>query len=265
MKKNFFLQKKLNDSGKKKQFADMSIYTTTLYGKDEISKVRQKLAEKFLENADKLGIKCLIVDSGSNKEFLEKAGSYKNVELVLNKKLKMGASRREALRMAMKKPSILYFLWSEPEKHNLIKQNLLKEMIEGLRKDKTDIVVPRRLSKKSYPKFQAKIETKANKRAKELMGDDFLIEGELDLWFGPKMFNRAGAQFFLNYKGRLDKWDAIIKPVVQACRKGKRISSVDIDYTHDILQTSAETGDRLVEQKRLEQYELVLAELENDY
>lgn len=263
MEKEKFLLEQLSDDEKKKQFTDLSIYTTTLYRKDEISKIRQKLAERFLKNADNLGIKCVVVDGGSNKKFLEKISSYQNVELVINNNLKMGASRREALRVAMNKSDIPYFLWTEPEKHNLIKQNLLTEMMEALRQNETDIVVPRRLSKKSYPKLQAWIETKANKRAKELMGDEFVLEGELDMWFGPKMFNRAGAQFFLNYKGRLDKWDAIIKPVIEAYRAGKRISSVDIDYQHDVSQSFIETGDKMMEKKRLEQYMMILSELED--
>ncbi|PIT88134.1 MAG: hypothetical protein COU29_03935 [Candidatus Magasanikbacteria bacterium CG10_big_fil_rev_8_21_14_0_10_36_32] len=250
---------------KKENFSDLSIYTTTLYKEDKVSKLRQKLAARFLENAANLGVRCIIVDGGSNEKFLNKVHSYKNVELVIIPKLKMGISRRKALKLAVNRSDTSYFLWSEPEKYDLIRPISLKKMIWKLRKNTADIVVPRRLSKNSYPKLQAQLETKANAKAKELMGDNFKLKGELDLWFGPKMFNRTGANFFLNYKGRLDKWDVIIKPVILAFQKGKRICSVDVDYTHDILQSSAETGDKSMETKRLEQYMMILAELENKF
>ena len=225
------------------------------YGEDKTSQIREKLAEKLLENAAKLGIKCVVVDGGSNQNFLNKAISYKNVNLTVNPNLGMGESRRESLRVA-EKLGAPYYLWVEPEKYDLIKPESLKVMLDGLRKDKTDIVIPKRVSKESMPKLQAWIETRANKRAKELLGGEFKTEEELDLWFGPKMFNRAGANYFLNYKGKLDKWDAVIKPVINAQHEGKRVSSVDVNYEYDISQSSSEVGDRNMKGKRLEQYTL---------
>lgn len=245
----------------KKNFSDLSVYTATLYGTDKVSKLRQKLAEKLLKNIAGLGINCVVIDGGSNEYFLKKVRSYKNVKLAVKKGLTIGQSRRKALWLAMKQSGISYFLWTEPEKYGLIKKTFLQKMIAGLRKNEMDVMVPRRLSKKSYPRLQAGLETKANIKAKRLMGKKFNQSGELDLWFGPKMFNRTGARFFLNYKGRLDKWDSIIKPVLEAWQGGKRVSSVDIDYKHDFLQTSAEEKDKVMKKKRMEQYKLVLAEL----
>jgi len=246
----------------KEQFSDLSIFTTTFYGTDEISRVREKLAEKFFNNARELGIKCVVVDGGSNEKFLKRIEALDNIEVVVEPSLKMGESRRAALQIAIERYATPYFLWSEPEKDGLINLDSLKAMIEGLRKNQTDIIVPKRTTKESMPRFQAWIESRANKRASELTGKQpENVEEILDLWFGPKMFNREGAESFINYKGQLDKWDSIIKPVLNAAQEGKRISSVDVDYRYDPSQTIAEEQDREMKRKRIEQYSTILKEL----
>lgn len=254
----------VKEKKEKEDFSDLCIYTTTFYGKDKTSQIREKLAEKLLENVAKLGIKCVVVDGGSNQNFLDKASSRQNVNLVVNPNLGMGESRRESLRMAIKS-GVAYYLWVEPEKYDLIRSESLKIMLDGLRKDKTDIVVPRRVNKESMPKLQAWIETRANKRAKELLSGELKAGEELDLWFGPKMFNRAGAEFFLNYKGKLDKWDGVVKPVVEAHKNGKRVSSVGVDYKYDSTQSLSEAEDRVIKEKRLEQYATILAEMGDSF
>ncbi|MFA6391465.1 MAG: hypothetical protein WCW66_01745 [Patescibacteria group bacterium] len=248
------------------QFSDLSIFTTTMYGTDEISRVRQELAVNFLKNAQALGIKCVVVDGGSNQEFLDEISQFDNIEIVVDPTLKMGESRRTALQIAIEKYATPYFLWSEPEKDGLIQMETLKAMIDGLRTGQSDIIVPRRASTESMPKFQAWIEARANKRASGLKGpkpDE--AEEILDLWFGPKMFNRDGAESFINYQGELDKWDSIIKPVLDAAQAGKRISSVDVDYQYDPSQTKSEEQNREIKRKRMEQYATILKELGDKY
>ena len=217
-------------------FKDLVLFTTTMYGADDVSKVREALAVRFLENAEQLGVRCVVVDGGSNPKFLEKISTFKNVTVEVDPSLGMGESRREALKkaIALSGPEDNY-LWVEPEKSNLITKESLDAMIGGLRAGQTDIVVPRRRSMESMPKFQAWIERRANQRAGDLMNENEQAPSSeaLDLWFGPKMFNREGAKFFAEYKGTLDKWDSIIKPVVEAAQAGKRISSVDVDYAYD--------------------------------
>lgn len=252
---------------KKEKFDDLVVFTTTFYKDDEVSKIRAALAEKFFDNVEKLNIKCVVVDGGSSQEFINKIKQYKNISLIIESSLKMGESRRKALEIAMNKiPEGINasFLWVEPEKEDLIKEESLKAMIEFLRGGKADIVVPSRLSKESYPKFQKWIEERANKRAKQLLdksGEDKLFETELDLWFGPKMFNKEGAKFFLNYKGNLDKWDSIIKPVIEAQRAGKNIVSAPVDFEYSQSQRQQEEGNIEFKIKRVEQYKQILTEL----
>lgn len=245
-------------------FKDLVLFTTTMYGEDAVSKVREVLAEDLLRNAERLGVRCVVVDGGSNAEFLKKLSGFKNVTSEVDSKLGMGESRREALKKALEMAGPQdNFLWVEPEKADLITEESLHAMIEGLRAGKTDIVVPRRKSMESMPKFQAWIEARANKRAGEIMkeGEDEPSEEVLDLWFGPKMFNRDGAAFFADYKGKLDKWDSIIKPVIEAAHAGKKISSVEVDYSYDPSQSESEKNDDVMKRKRIIQYTKILGEL----
>jgi len=247
-------------------FSDLTIYTATLYGDDDVSNVRQPLAEKFIENTAKLGIKCVLIDGGSNEKFINFAKSFPNVKIEIDPHLGMGESRRRGLNKAMEDVEAQYFLWVEPEKYDLINTDDLGRMITGLKEDQTDIVVPKRSSMETLTKFQTWIESRANKRAMEIAGvNEQDVKEVWDLWFGPKMFNREGAKFFQEYSGKLDKWDSIIKPVVNAYQAGKRISSVSVDYSYDTKQTEAEENDREMKKKRIIQYVSILAEMGDEF
>ncbi|MCK4554135.1 hypothetical protein KAU19_04180, partial [Candidatus Parcubacteria bacterium] len=258
---------------KKEKFKDLVIFTTTFYKEDRTSEVRSALAEELFKNARKLGIKCAVIDGGSNIQFIKKAEQFENVKFIIEPHLGMGEGRRraltEAINMASTNIKESNFLWVEPEKCGLITEANLTAMINHLRKGEADIVVPARKSKDTLPKFQAWIETRANKRAGKtlLLAEDEkdIREEEIDLWFGPKMFNLAGAQYFLDYKGKLDKWDAIIKPVIDAHQDGKKITSVPVDFKYEESQKKYEEASREFKKKRLEQYATIFAELGDDF
>lgn len=244
-------------------FEDLTIFTATLYGDDETSKVRQALALKLFENIEKLAIACVVIDGGSNEDFLTKVRAHKNIILRINTELGMGASRREALRIAIEEcpdaNSDHYFMWVEPEKDGLITVENLEKMLAPLRDDSTDIVVPARENMDTLPQFQAQIEQRANKRVKELIQEP---SAEVwDIWFGPKVFNREGSKYFLNYTGALDKWDSVMKPVLDAFKDGKRIASVPVDFSYDESQRANEDNNDTFKEKRIEQYATVLAEM----
>jgi len=90
-------------------FSDLAIYTTTLYKNDEVSKIRQQLAEKFIKNAAKLGIKWVLIDGASNKNFINFAKSFSNVKIKIEPQLGMGESRRFGLNVAMENAESQYF------------------------------------------------------------------------------------------------------------------------------------------------------------
>jgi hypothetical protein len=246
-----------------KKFSDLTVFTSTFYGQDQTSKVRQKLAEKLLKNCHDLNIYCVVVDGGSNQEFLDKVKSLKNVTLLIEPSLNMGDSRKEALRLAMEKYNTPYFFWIEPEKDDLIKEESLLSIIKELREEKADMVVPKRIENNTRPELQTWIENRANKKATDIM--DSSLEESFDLWFGPKMFNQAGAKYFIDYKSNLNKWDTIIGPVIDAYKGGLKIASVPVDYKYDISQKENEESNRIMKHKRIEQYATILKELGDPY
>jgi len=242
-----------------KKFSDLTIITSTFYGPDHVAQMRQKLAEKFLENCYNLNINCVVVDGGSNQAFIDKIKSLENVTLVIKLSATMGESRREALRLAMEKYGTPYYLWAEPEKNSLIEDTFLESMIVNLREGLVDIIVPERATLDSYPEQQAWLEKRANKRATKIMNP--ALGKSLDLWFGPKMFNQAGAKYFTEYKTDLDKWDWAVGPVINAYKDGLRVMPVEVDYQVDASQKETEESDKVTKKKRLKQYVSTLQEL----
>lgn len=257
-----------NNQGKQKkvELQDLVIYTSTLYGNDEVSQVREKLALKLFSNADQLGIRCVVLDGGSNENFINEAKKFSNIEMIVDPSLGMGEGRRAALKTALGKKEASFFLWLEPEKDDLVNEKELSKMIAGLREGSADIIVPRRESRDTMPEFQAWIENRANERAMEIAGVSKEETKDVwDLWFGPKMFNREGAKYFSEYKGKMDNWDSIIKPVLDAYQDGKKISSVDVDFKYDISQKQNEENNREMKMKRIFQYTKILVELGDDF
>lgn len=254
------------DNVNDQKLESLIIITSTLYKKDEVSEVRSLIALETLRRINDLGVRCVVVDGGSDTHFLENAGSLPNITVVVEPRLGMGESRRKALDIAVTQfPDSKFYLWMEPEKDDLVREDSLEAMLGPLEREESDIVVPKRKSLAGYPKFQKWIEQRANKRVANQLNiyDD---EGQqLDLWFGPKMFNRCGAEYFLNYQSSLDKWDSIIAPVVEGHRKGARIKSVVIDYRYDTIQELHEEEDSEMNRKRIEQYTTILPELGDKY
>lgn len=246
-----------------RRFEDLAIITTTLYKEDPTSRLRSQLAINMLKAANRLGINVVVVDGGSNEEFLREVQGLENVTLRIEPKSGMGESRRQAIETAInlftERRTDTNYLWMEPEKVGLVTEDNLQNMIDVLRKNQADIVVPCRRSKDTMPRLQRWIESRANKRVKDKIAD--ITDEELDLWFGPKMFNRAGAEYFLNYRSKLDKWDSIIKPVIEAHRGGKVIASVPVDFEYTTEERKNEEADKELKKKRLAQYSQTLAEM----
>lgn len=261
----------------KEPFSDLTIFTTTFYRGDEASQLRAELTLGTLANAQKLGIKCVVVDGGSNSEFLEKLKNFNNVTIVEEDPAwGMGGGRRAGLREAIEHATP-YCLWFEPEKTNLITRECLEPMIKPLREGKVDIVVPKRTEEgmAGLPKIQKWFEERANRRATRIMygispGDTTKIkkggDEEIDFWFGPKAFNPRGAKFFLSYQAKgVDKWDSIIVPVINAHKAGLIIASIGVPYTYDERQKNSEEGSRAMKQKRLDQYRQILSEMDDPF
>lgn len=259
-------------------FSDIIIYTSTFYEKDETSKIRSELCLGMLKNAQALGVRVIIKDTGSNEEFIRKVKRLNNVTLLRSESTEqrknMGEDRRDALKVAIsiaKREKIKqpYFLWTEPEKDNFISAENLLTMASEMKRG-TNIVIPARKEKalESLPKNQRWFEQRGNKRALEVIRQTSDNQGQelLDLWFGPKMFDFEGAQYFINYNqknNRIDLWDAVTVPVAEAIRDGKKAVSVPVDYEYHESQRNNESGELKdgFTRKRLEQYAQILKEM----
>lgn len=241
------------------------IYTSTFYNDSEESNVRAKLCIKFLKNAQELGIKCVVSEWWStNQEFLNELKSLRNITVVESNKW-MWEDRRTWLKVAMEEnPTSKYFLWSEPEKDDLITPEHIQTLIQWADDWGYDIIVPKREKNDGRPEFQKWIEDRANQRVyNELRKQWVQLEDVYDLWFWPKVFTQKWAQYFLNYQGKLDKWDSIIKPVVDALRDGIKVWSITINYKYDETQidNEADPENRSIRDKRVSQYRAILMEI----
>lgn len=250
----------------KKKLAKVVIFTSTFYGDDESSQVRSQLALEFLDNAEAVGVHTVVAEGGStNQDFLRELRNkerFPNVSVIFPAETAMGSARREALRYAIEHNPDSYYLWSEPEKADLIKPESLEIMLDKL-DEGADIVVPKRKNLDNYPHFQSWAEQRANKRANNMMNKTG--EGpELDLWFGPKMFNRSGADEFLGYQSELDLWDATIIPVITANNSGKVVASAEVDFTYPEEQRIIEQDEEM-SKKRLFQYGKILKEAKDPH
>lgn len=260
-----FSENNFENKEKEPEFQDVVIFTATLQRlDDEVSRAREIVSRKFFDNTANLGIRCVVVDGGSDESFIEYLQTLDNVKIIQVSGGTAGEQRRIALNAALEYEDANYFLYIDPEKDDFIRRETLEPLVMELRENKTDIAVARRRSKESYPKFQSWIETRANKRANKLLPEEY-TDTDIDFWFGPKMFNRNGADFFTNYKGKLDKWDSHMKPILDAARAGSRISSIDVDYSVDPEQTKAEEADEKTKRKRVEQYTQILKEFGDDF
>lgn len=143
-----------------------------------------------------------------------------------------------------------YVAYSEPEKYSYVSE--IHKTTEPLEAELFDAVVPQRKTLDGYPTIQ---------QATESMGNSFFLKltgVPLDVYFGPKNFNKKAARVFLdygdaNFEGKVDTWDAHIVPVFDMLGAGMKVGSVPVNYLHPKEQLEAEENDPLFMAKRFEQ------------
>lgn len=235
----------------------VAVAITTFYNpNDENDIYRASLAKSVVRKATDLGYEVILVDGGSSDELLKEFEQY-GARLYTQLSRGMGSSRRQAIREAHNTGRSI-IAWTEPEKEDYIPKivDTAFPIITG----SADLVVPRRKSLRSYPTAQQYAELFGNTFWKELTGTN------LDVWFGPRTWRRELSDYFLNYDGTYgDKWDSIFIPVMDAIADGKKISGVEIEYTHPSRQTGLEEHDLTFSKKRLEQLENLILGLETHW
>lgn len=197
---------------------DAVLVTTTCY--DSVKADRFPLALEMVENARKAGL-AIIVNDGSPpdcRDEIRRALADRGAIIMPRQATALGACRREVLEEGMKAAKVV--VWLEPEKVNfpLCVEESIQLVLEGVH----DIVVPARdeASWNSYPAMQVHSEKFASAAI------DHFTKKKLDWMFAPKVMNRAGAQYFVDYKGEYgDRWEGLVIPVVRAEAAGLSVGS----------------------------------------
>lgn len=229
------------------------IATSTFYAPQD--KLRFELALSMMRQANQDGLRVFVVDGSPERTKFEAfLHALANVSYE-DPNSTMGASRRKALELSTTRARDNdVIVWMEPEKAPLVP--FLRQLSEPILRGQADIVVPARTPQglASYPRVQAKYEEAGNASFELLTGKS------LDVWFGPRLMNTRGLQYFLDYDGnRGDRWEAIFIPLLRAIKAGLRVESVSTDYHHPPEQTAAEEKDlHLGLTKRLEQLTILV-------
>ena len=221
---------------------------------ESVNEERFKLAVKMAEEATKAGYTVILVDDSPTEVWgkLKEAGAH----VYRCSEKGMGFARRESVKKAERYLHINHpgeqgvIIMTEPEKSDIIR--FIPEIIEEILKGNSDIVIPMRSEKswKSYPWFQEEIEKVDNFVYSQTTGI------RADPMFGPVAFHSDVAPYFKNCKpstyGVSDNYIQHIAPI-EACREGKRICAVEIDFIYPPEQKAEEEGTKFSEtaKKRL--------------
>ncbi len=220
------------------------IATTTSYSlQDESSYIRSELAIELITKAKNLGYEIVVVDNHSSEGFLQQLKNN-NINYLEQLGSSMGEGKRDAIRESIRLADVVCL--TEPEKVSLL--DSIQIITEPIINRKADMVIPKRKSLSTYPHFQQSTEIKLNSVWKKVTAI------ELDISFGPRIFSREMANYFLNYQSKYgDRWESIFLPVIDAVKDRKKIVSVEINYNHPQTQTQNEEGNKAFELKRLDQ------------
>lgn len=228
------------------------VLTATMYQTPE--EIRFHLACQFIGNAVAAGYKVMVVDNSPNPtigESFEKIGA--RVFPQPSTTPGMGEQRRLLFHLAGTSSTTPFFLWSEPEKPDLIRS--IPEIIAPLRDDKADIVIPGRTeeSLQTYPEFQIESERRMNAIYAEATGKPF------DPAFGPVALHGKVLHYFAKCNptkryGILDGYIQHVAPL-EAMADGHRVASVAVDCFYPIQQRKEEEGKLSLDMRRKRQYQ----------
>lgn len=237
-------------------------------------KLRAELALKMLDYA-----KCpvVIVDGGSDAGWRKEAVNHgaKLVDEVRSENHTMGKGRRQAL-LAAGNSSKEIICWIEPEKYPFVQGDLFKFCTLPIYSSKADIIIPCRMDElESYPLQQRLEELTGNLTVMELLRSYWTRQGfsieesekyvpYLDQWFGPRVMNHVGLEYFLSYKGKInnavhDRWESIFVPLWLAIlNRNVKVGSVMVPYQHPIEQTQLESSSPEYSLKRVQQLNVIV-------
>lgn len=235
----------------------LTAITTVRQGSDK-NPVEKTRAEIFLDTATacaNLDINLLAVFKDCSESYLKNLEN-RNVLLVQQQtRGKLGAVRRETMVAGIKRfDDSKYYLWLEPEKPTI--PALAKNIISELEHAGAEFCFFNRRSMKSYPPEQAHYYLFCREVASRLVGYD------LDYSFGPMIFTKASAPFFIKYHSEYgDLWDSILVPRIRIIRSNLKYAVKKIEFSNHPRMTAIESGNPKMILKRVKQLQNVIPSL----
>lgn len=244
----------------------IALICTTFY--HSIDEWRAQLALQMIAEARRLSIPFYAVD-GSPSPVIERALSEAGAIIVKERdnpgKGKGFAYRTgiQAVLDAVADPSLVLCI-TEPEKVDLVR--FLPSLAARVTSDGSNVILPHRSQPVSWaalPFEQYHSEQLGNRHlfnvAREL--DPPFSSVPYDWLFGPVLFHRSIAPYYLSYTGA--QWDSQMVPYINAWAEGAAaIASVDIEYIHPAVQRAYEEYQSVWSAKRLQQLNVVIPAVE---
>lgn len=233
---------------------NITILTATLYKK--ITETRFQLACQLIENAVAVGYDVVIVDGSIDSAIgraLAKAGAKVHRQA---SEQGMGNQKRELFKLVAKDDNkAAIFLWTEPEKADLIRW--IPQIVAPIQRGEADLVIPERtpVSYASYPAFQVESERQINAVFTDVTGKYF------DVAFGPVAFGRGVLSYFAEcYPAkRFGVADNYIQDTarLEAMADGYRAVAIPVDFFYPPAQKAEEetTLFEVMREKRRRQLE----------
>ncbi len=233
---------------------NITILTTTLYRQN--TETRFHLACQLVGNAVAMGYDVVVVD-GSVDPAIGRALSKIGAKVHRQAGEKgMGNQKRKLFRMVVNDDSKAnIFLWTEPEKADLIRW--IPQIVAPIQRGEADLVIPSRTqaSYASYPAFQVESERQINAVFAEVTGKNF------DVAFGPVVFGRRVLSYFAEcYPAkRFGVADNYIQDTarLEAMADGYKVVSAPVDFFYPPAQKTEEetTLFEIMREKRRRQLE----------
>ncbi len=223
--------------------SDVVVLTTTLYRSTD--ELRFDLACRMVGSAIGHGYGVLVVDDSSDSLVSERLSRTGAIVCSATSK-GMAHGRRQLFTFADGARAADFFLWTEPEKDDLIR--LVPQIMAPLRSGEADIVVVGRTeaSWATCPSLQVKSERRANAIYREATGLD------VDVFRGPVAFNRRALPFFrlcdpMKY-GAATGYIQHVAPL-EAYAAGFKVVGVNVDFYYPLAQRAEEEGPLAEEMK----------------
>jgi hypothetical protein len=207
-----------------------------------LDEVRFHLAAQMVGNAVAMGYPVLVVDGSPIHDEVKRRLEMVGALVQLQEESGMGPSRRQVFTWARNVSRTDVFLWTEPEKTDLIRS--IPTFVSPIVERDAELTIMQRTpaSFASYPAHQVETEQRANRFFHGVTGLDF------DLMSGPIGFHRDLLPSFAECNPAIRYGQGIRDTYIQqaavleAIVAGNRVKAVPLDFFYPAVQRHEEEG-----------------------